>query len=141
MNKQIIIGFVTEGPTDARFLENIIQRSFENIAFECEGYIEILPVQFIKKQFTDFTEAVKSYAQEAKKRGIMVLCVHTDADGKTDTNAFNNKINPAFTAVDDVQGEHLCKNLVAIVPVQMIEAWMLSDKELLKAEIGTKKKR
>jgi len=39
--------------------------------------------------------------------------------------------------VENTQGERLCKNLVAIVPVQMTEAWMLSDKALLKAEIGT----
>ena len=37
------------------------------------------------------------------------------------------------------QSEHLCKNLIAIVPVQMTESWMLSDKELLKSEIGTDK--
>ncbi len=139
MSKQVIIGFTTEGPTDIQFLESIIQRSFEDVAFECDGQVEILPVQCIEKQVGDFVEAVKSYAQKAEKRGIMVLCVHADADDTTDTTTFNYKINPAFTAVGDVQGEHLCKNLVAIVPVQMTEAWMLSDKELLKAEIGTKR--
>ncbi len=139
MNKQVIIGFTTEGITDVRFLESIIQRSFEDVAFECEGQIEILPVQYIEKQRGDFVEAVKIYAQRAEKRGIMVLCVHTDADDATDTNIFNYKIKPAFTAVDNAPGEHFCKNLVAIVPVQMTEAWLLSDKELLKAEIGTRK--
>jgi hypothetical protein len=139
MSKQIIIGFTTEGPTDIRFLESIIQRSFEAIAFECDGQVEILPVQCIEKQEGDFVKTVKCYAQQAKERGIMVLCVHTDADSTTDTGTFNNKINPAFTAVENAQREHLCKNLVPIVPVRMTEAWMLSDKELLKAEIGTRK--
>ena len=139
MSKQIIIGFTTEGPTDVRFLESIIQRSFEAVAFECDGQVEILPVQRIEKQGGGFVNAVKSYAQQAERRGIMVLCVHTDADDTTDTDTFNYKINPAFAAVDNAQMEHLCKNLVAIVPVQMTEAWMLSDKELLKAEIGTRK--
>lgn len=140
MNKQIIIGFTTEGPTDVRFLESIIQRSFEDIAFECAGQVEILPVQYVEKRDGDFITAVRYCSQQAEKRGITVLCVHTDADDRTDIRAFDFKINPAFTAIDnDVQEEHLCKNLVAIVPVQMIEAWMLSDKELLKAEIGTGK--
>lgn len=49
MIRQVIIGFVTEGTTDARFLGNIIQRSFEDAAFECKGQIEILPIQHIEK--------------------------------------------------------------------------------------------
>ena len=139
MSKQIIIGFTTEGTTDVRFLESVIQRSFEDVAFECSGQVEVLPVQYIEKENGDFVEVVKYYAQQAEERGIMVLCVHADADDTTDTNTFNYKINPAFIAVNDMQEEPLCKNLVAIVPVQMTEAWMLSDKELLKAEIGTSK--
>jgi hypothetical protein len=35
--------------------------------------------------------------------------------------------------------EALCKNLVAIVPVQMTEAWMLADKNAFKEELGTPK--
>jgi len=69
----------------------------------------------------------------------MVLCIHTDADEPTDSNAFSYKINPAFTAINNIIDGRLCKNLVAIVPVHMTEAWMLADSELLKAEIGTNK--
>lgn len=140
MIRQITIGFTTEGPTDVRFLESIIQRSFESVAFECKGQIEVLPVQHIPKQRGDFVDVVIKYAIEADKIGIMVLCVHTDADDTTDEHTFRHKIRPAFAAVNDSLGDGLCKNLVAIVPVQMTEAWMLCDKDLLKAEIGTSKK-
>lgn len=138
MSKQVIIGFTTEGRTDVQFLESVIQRSFEDIAFECTGQVEVLPVQYVEKQGGDnFVEVIKNCALHAEKLGIMVLCVHADADASTDTATFNYKINPAFTAVNHIEGEHICKNLVAIVPIQMTEAWMLSDKDLLKAEIGT----
>ncbi|MCP4110296.1 MAG: DUF4276 family protein [Desulfobacteraceae bacterium] len=139
MSKQIIIGFTTEGGTDIQFLESVIQRSFEDVAFECKGQIEVLPVQYIKKQSGSFAEMVKTCARQAEHQGIMVLCIHADADDTTDTNTFNCKINPAFIAINDTQGKNMCKNLVPIVPVQMTEAWMLSDKDLLKAEIGTNK--
>lgn len=139
MSIQIIIGFTTEGSTDVKYLESIIQRTFEHVAFECHGQIEVLPAQYLKKQNGDFVELVKDYARKAEEMGVMVLCVHTDADDTTDIFSYNNKIIPAFTAVNDIQGESICKNLVAIVPVRMTEAWMLSDKELLKAEIGTSK--
>ena len=137
MSRQVSIGFTTEGPTDFRFLESVIQRSFEDVAFECSGQVEVLPVQYIEKQNGNFVEVVKNYAQEAERLGVMVLCVHADANEPTDVKVFNDKINPAFNAVKNLPGEHVCKNLVATVPVQMTEAWMLSDKELLKAEIGT----
>lgn len=139
MNRQVIIGFTTEGPTDVRFLESVIQRSFEDVAFECSGQLEVLPVQYIQRQSGNFVEVVKNDAKEAEKLGVMVLCVHADADEPTDANVFNDKMNPAFTAVRNLPGEHVCKNLVATIPVRMTEAWMLSDKHLLKAEIGTGK--
>jgi hypothetical protein len=41
MTPQIIIGFATEGSTDALFLENIIQKTFEDVAFECHRPIEV----------------------------------------------------------------------------------------------------
>jgi len=137
MSNQLTIGFVTEGVTDVRFLGSIIQRTFEAIAFECVGQIEILPVQHIEKQSGEFIEAMATYAKLADNRGIMVLCVHTDADDSTDTHTFNYKIEPAFNSIEETLDEALCKNLVAIVPVQMVEAWMLSDIELLKSEIGS----
>jgi hypothetical protein len=140
MIKQVITGFTTEGTTDVRFLEGIIQRSFEDVAFECTGQVEILPVQYIKKQSgDDFVEMVRDCAQQADKQGIMVFCVHVDADDVTDTNTFKHKINPAFRTIDRMQEDGICKNLVAVIPVQMTEAWILSDKELLKDEIGTNK--
>ncbi|MFM2379022.1 MAG: hypothetical protein RLZZ143_1600 [Cyanobacteriota bacterium] len=39
--KQIIIALATEGSSDHRFLPNIIQRTFERVAFEDEQDIKI----------------------------------------------------------------------------------------------------
>lgn len=139
MNRQIIVGLTTEGSTDARFLESIIQRSFEDVAFDCKGSFEVLPVQYIERSSGEFVEVVAHCARQAYEQGIMVLCVHSDADDVTDKSTFDHKISPAFSAVYHAQSDALCKTLVAIVPVQMTEAWMLSDKALLKAEIGTNK--
>lgn len=139
MARQVIIGFTTEGKTDIRFFESVIQRTFEDVAFECTGQIEVLPVQHIENLTGPFTEMVIQCARQAEGVGVMVLCVHTDADAPNDKKAFSEKIHPAFLAVENLGEEPVCKNLVAIVPVQMTEAWMLSDKALLKKEIGTDK--
>jgi hypothetical protein len=137
--KQIIIALATEGSSDHRFLPNIIQRTFERVAFEDQQEIEIFePICLSQISGENIREKAKKYASQAVEQGAMVLCFHADADDKTDENAFNERINPAFNAIKSDKGD-LCKNLVAIVPIQMTEAWILADKELLKKELCTKK--
>ncbi len=140
MIRQVVIGFVTEGTTDTRFLGNIIQRSFEDAAFECKGQIEILPVQHIQKETgLEFADTIRACARKAWEIGVMILCVHTDADGKDDSTVFKYKFNPLFEQVKSWSHKKYCQNLVVVVPVQMTEAWMLADTQLLRDEIGTDK--
>lgn len=140
MTKQIIIGIVAEGTTDIRFLKSIVQRTFEEIAFECTEDIEIFdPIEIpTKREGTSIGQKAISYAIEGEKNGIMTLCFHVDADDDNDKEAFENRINPAFQSIE-TSSENLCKNLVAIVPIQMTESWMLADKDLLKNELNTEK--
>lgn len=139
MVKQLIIGLVCEGPTDTRFLSPIIKRTFENILLEYTTNIEILDIQNIKVNQKEFVE----YSYDATKTGtdnfgILILCIHSDADSNTDENTFNNKINPAIKNISTKE-EDICKVIVPVVPIRMIEAWMLADKECFKEEIGTTK--
>ncbi len=139
MAKQITVGFNGEGSTDEHFLTSIIQRTFEDVALECKGETDVLPVQYIKRPKSQGIEkSVVEAARRAEQLGLFVLCVHVDADDRDDQTAFAHHIQPAFSAVQATT-ETVCKNLVAIVPVQMTEAWMLADKGLLKNEIGTSK--
>ncbi|MBO4614859.1 MAG: DUF4276 family protein [Bacteroidales bacterium] len=139
MAKQVFIGFTTEGTTDARFLEKIVERTFEEVAYEC--YCDIEPVlRFINVNktglsFTDYI--IKASRQGFDEMGMMILCVHSDADGPTDKTVMKNKIIPAKNAIDLENDNNLCKIIVPVIPIQMMESWMLADKELLKKEIGT----
>ena len=135
---QLIIGLYTEGNTDVRFLTNIVQRTFENICSECQRELEVLDVQNIDISKSIFSESVINASRKGNEFGMMILCVHTDADDKTDTNVYQNKINPALNALDECD-ETICKHIVPIIPVQMTESWMLADKKLLKEVIGTTK--
>jgi hypothetical protein len=138
MIQQLIVGFATEGNTDNRFLESVIQRTVEWLTFyECAGQIEVLPLISLSKERGAFTEVVDQYSRKAFESGVMILCIHTDADANTDENAFRHKITPAFEQVMAQNEEVHCKNLVAIVPVKMTEAWMLADIELLKQQLGS----
>ena len=139
MAKQIIIGFVTEGTTDTRFMESIIQRTFEEIAFECTTDVDISLYHIeLSKVGLDFIEFVKNSAKIGNEQfGIMTLCVHTDADADSAVQAYQYRINPAITYLGNSEFNEII--LTPLVPVQMMESWLMADKELLKKEIGTNK--
>jgi len=130
---QIIIGYTTEGTTDTRLLESIILRTFVNVGFECNTQVEVVtPVVYVKKDSgEDFIEQIFQCSKIAFENGVMAFCVHVDADAQNDDFVLENKI--------ESEDGFSCKNLLAIIPVQMTEAWMLADKQLLKNEIGTDK--
>lgn len=136
---QVFIGFTTEGTTDARFLQKIVERTFEEIAFDCHNDVEPV-VQFLNvdKVGLSFAEyAVKASKQGIEELGITILCIHSDADNTTIDNVMQNKITPAQQALDAESDENVCKVIVPAIPIQMMESWMLADKDLLKSEIGT----
>lgn len=137
--RQVFIGFTTEGTTDARFLEKIVERTFEEIAFECyndiEPVVRFIDVSKVGLSFADYV--VKASQQGVEQMGISILCVHTDADNTTVTDVMQNKITPARQALEQQDSTNTCQNLVATIPIQMMESWMLADKELFKLEIGT----
>lgn len=138
---QIFIGLTTEGTTDHRFLESIVERTFIDVAFECTGdvepYVKFLDVDKIGLGFNEYVE--KASKQGVEEMGMTVLCVHTDADSDSAVRAYNHKINPARDCLKTKEDGIYCKLLTPVIPIHMIEAWMLADKELLKKEIGTTK--
>jgi hypothetical protein len=139
MTKQLIIGLVAEGSTDYRFLTNIIRRTFEELAFFCQGNVEILDVQEIDVPNKKFVEYLKDAAQKAHEDyGAMVLCIHKDADSRSDENTYSNSITPGLEALNN-STEELCRNIVPVVPIVETESWLLADKALFREEIWTDK--
>ena len=136
---QLLIGLYTEGPTDIRFLKSIVKRTFDKICYECSPMIEILDIYPIKITKSSFIEDVMNASRQGVDNfGIIILCVHADADDSSDENVYQNKITPALSAIENAE-DGICKIIVPVIPVRMTEAWMLADKALLKKEIGTNK--
>jgi len=136
MSNILQIGYTTEGTTDIRFLENIIRKSFEYAALNCKSQIEVYPPEYLKKEGDGIVEQVVNMIK--KYPFFHVICIHRDADSPTKEDILKNSIHPAFQAVKKMD-VHVCKNLVPIIPVQMTEAWMLSNIDLLKEKMGTSK--
>lgn len=137
MSNFILAGLFTEGTTDNRFLLSVVERTLEDVAFDCTGDIETkVEIITINKTGLSFNEQVLAASRLAfAKFGIILLFVHTDSDAPSDDLIFQTKIIPAQKLLLEQDDKH-CKNLIALVPIQMTESWMVADKELLKEEIG-----
>lgn len=140
MAKQIFIGVVTEGSTDERFLMNIIQRTFESVAIQCVGEIEVISSMLHNVDKGDsFSDLVLDASRKSiQQLGAMTVVVHTDSDTDTYKERYQHKFDPALATLDNYKGdENYCNIITPLIAVRMIEAWMLADKTLLKEEIGT----
>lgn len=141
MSNFILTGLFTEGTTDDRFLISVIERTLEEVAFDCTGDIETRVESIsINKKNLNFNEQVLKASQEAvTKFGVLLLFVHTDSDDFTDSVIFESKIVPAQEILLKQSTDMFCIHMVAVVPIRMTESWMIADRELLKTELGIDK--
>ena len=141
MSNFILTGLFTEGTTDNRFLESVVKRTLEEVALDCTGDIDVeLEIIKIDKKDLSFSDQVLEASKYAfQKFSILLLFVHTDSDDTNDELIFASKIGPAQKKLSDQNRSSYCKEMIAIVPIHMTEAWMIADRELLKSEIGIDK--
>lgn len=129
----LILTYCTEGPTDERFIGNIIYRTFTELAYKCKGEIDVYEPVHIQRNSGRFIDSTLRVASEAGWSNV--LCIHVDADERTPNHVYEHKIKPCLVEMD--KKKDVVKEIVPIIPVQMTEAWMLIDINLLIEEIGT----
>jgi hypothetical protein len=134
--KMLLLALYAEGSTDARFLPPIIRRTAEKIiAQHGQGFADVSEPMIVPKQQDRRREdGILSAAYHVY--GYHVLIVHSDADDRTPDRALSERIQPGFKLVSRTNGE-VCKHLIPVIPVQMIEAWMLADHNALRTIIET----
>jgi hypothetical protein len=125
-----------EGNTDKRFLPTVITKTSKQILDKHKrNSVQVLPIQVIEIEKKRQREAILLAAKRAV--GYHILIVHADADHPKADKARLERFEPGYKLVQQTN-EDVCKDLLPIIPVQAIEAWMLADYELLLEEIGTK---
>ncbi len=136
---QLILSFYGEGVTDNRFLPIIIERTAQKIiGIHSRQVVDVLEPIVLKVKEPELSTGAKHILDVAKQAvGCHALIVHADADYATLDRTLNERIYPGFTLAQEADVP-VCRNLVPIIPVQMIEAWMLADPDTLKQVIGTK---
>lgn len=134
---QLVIGLNTEGTTDVRFLTDVIKKTFDAIAFECPKDIEILDIQAIQVNKGEFVPMILEASRKGLETfGISILCVHKDADDKKITDVMAYSFSPLWKTLNEQDEAFYCKEIIPVIPVRMVEAWMLADTQLLKAFIN-----
>ncbi len=142
-SRQLFISFTGEGCTDNEFLIPIIKRTVDDLVFERGvGDIDVDEIRLLKVKKTgkSFAEYVVDAAEEALGNGSQLMIVHSDSDRDTYEQRYEHKFLPAYEALnnsDDDEVKAFEKKLIPIIPIRMIEAWMLADHDLLKENIGT----
>jgi hypothetical protein len=135
---QLFIGFTAEGTTDTRFLTQIIQNVFEEIAFQCRTDVVIEDVISVRVQKSEFTETMLRASRQSAECGLTALCIHADADARSIENVMEFKFTPLTQALNSLSNDNYCKAIVPVIPIQMTESWMMADKELLKTKIAAR---
>lgn len=138
--RTLIVGLITEGTTDLRFLKNVIYKSIVELSWQCNELVEILDVREISANGDSFVSKMTDASKLAwQKYGISNLCIHADSDSPTIDAVIQNKFDPLLSELQKFSDNDCCKNIIPTIPIQMIESWMLADKELLKQLINAAK--
>ena len=142
MSRQLFIGLAVEGNTDRRFLKSVVLRTFKRILFEeCDQDVDVevfhLNTSKIGKGFREFVAAASH--DGVQTYGILVLAVHSDSDKETIDERMADKFLPAQEFLDSLPPEEYCRIITPVIPMKMLEAWLLADTNLLREEIGTEK--
>ena len=127
--KQLVVALYVEGPTDARFLPRIIGRTAEHLLAGCD--VDILDPIVINGDIHRLsTLPAQIVAAAQRTHGYHILIVHQDADAPSEEAALRERIQPGLDAVRQQLGAYQ-QTIIPLIPVRMVEAWMLSDPDAL----------
>jgi len=100
--------------------------------------VAVLDVYVVEAQPTAHTQADRILAAARECRNFDALIVHADADRLTLAEARAQRFEPGYQLVRQAlaSGEDVCAQLVPLIPVRTVEAWMLADLGSLLVELG-----
>jgi len=132
----LMLAFYGEGNSDREFLPPLIQRTSKAILDDyANRMVELWDLKTIDKKSGSQDKAILEAAQEAGERHA--LLIHNDADTRGYWKTREELFEPGNTLVQKFSG-WACQNLIPVIPVREVEAWMLADLETLGRILGAK---
>lgn len=136
----LVTALYAEGRTDERFLPVIIQRTLAQLLGQYgRDVTEVWEPMLVEPSKKLPTRVENILAVARQTHGYHILMVHADSDSSEPKQAFQQRFEPGLRLVNQasIRGEKVCAELIPIIPVQMTEAWMLADTNVLIDVIGT----
>jgi hypothetical protein len=137
MTQQLQMALYAEGRTDERFLPILIQRTANQILLrQAKVPVEVLDPICLDAE-PDVGDRAKRILSVARKAyGYHCLIVHADADAPTSDDALNYRYAPGKCLVEKSKDD-VCDNLLPIIPIRMMEAWIMADFNAFRDAVGT----
>jgi hypothetical protein len=127
-----------EGSTDQRFLPPLIRRVIEDLLIH-RGRGGVVPdiedAQWIELNPRPRNQAERIVRAAYQAARFDLLIIHADADQRRWEQARIHKFDPGYQQVQRAKqaGEPICSNVIPLIPVQAIEAWLLADLDTLRS--------
>jgi hypothetical protein len=138
---QLVLALYTEGQTDLNFLTPLVVRACHSIFTEHNVHqIEVVEPFSVNHQLDPKGKVsqAKRILQAARlAESYHALLVHNDADKRTRAKTIQFQFQPGYDEVQK-QPSGVCKQLLPIIPIRMIEAWLLVDAQALCRSMATK---
>lgn len=126
-----------EGPTDHRFLDELLRRTVEHLLVDGGHAVDLGPVQRLPVTRDERRAERIAVGSEWMQGAFHLLFIH--ADGAADPQrARSERVQPGIDAMHERLGsDGRCG--VAVVPVRETETWALADSECLLRILGTQR--
>lgn len=136
----IYVALTVEGTTDTRFLESLLYLVFQELALnhvkeDVDCVVSVLGRYDKSRGFSN--GVIKASKDAMAEFGATALAVHTDADKMTYDERRTTNFTNVFREIKTLSASDYCKIITPVIPVKMIEAWMLADCDLIRQELGT----
>ncbi len=134
------MALAVEGPSDERFFQPLLQRTADDLlrrrGIDTTDVLDPIVSGFPPDIATQ-ADGILWLAQEF--RGCQVLVIHMDADAPSVERAMRERYTPGIQRVQTAReaGTDVCRQIIPLIPVRMLESWMLADGLTLCEVIGT----
>lgn len=130
---RLYLAFSGEGATDHRFIPILIERIIQSYFLEKEITAEFSWIYFAKNGSSH--DNILRVCSDAFNQHCILF--HRDSGNISWKDAYENHFASAVAVVNSDQENRYNRKLIPVIPVRETEAWMLVNKDLLKAKIET----
>ncbi len=136
----LVMALAVEGPTDERFFQPLLQRTADDLLRQRGiGTTDVLDpiVSRFPPDSETHAQGILWLAQQFT--GYQALVIHMDADAPSVERAMRERYTPGLQLVHAARaaGMDVCRHIIPLIPVRMVESWMLADGLTLCTVIGT----